>query len=482
MEQPPAAPPAGLRVLHVDLDAFFAAVEQRQRPSLRGRPVIVGGVTGRGVVATASYEARKFGIASAMPMERARRACPDGVFLPTRFEAYRQHSVAALAWLADAGATVEQVAFDEAFVDLATVPAAWWDPVPGQGPATDALEPARRLAGRVRSTIHARTGLTSSVGVGRSKLTAKLGSEAGKPAGITVLDAAAEEAMLPGLDVRALFGVGPATAARLAGEGIRTVADLRAADERTLRRLLGPAHATLLAGLAHGHDPRPVVADSERKSVGAEHTLEHDLRTGYLLADAVRAAFADAHLRLRRAQVAARTVTVKVRYADFTDVSRSETVPAPSDEGPVLLETALRAARRGVDPERGIRLVGVTFSSLTGHSQPALIFPTGDRFIETDLGDTLEAPGALEPPNSLEGDDDPDEARSDRPGPVTAGVRVGADGTHPAHGAGWVVAVTDDAITVRFETPDSAAAPDTVLPLPAPEIAAAPPPPAGYPG
>lgn len=464
-----------LRVLHVDLDAFFAAVEQRQRPSLRGRPVIVGGVSGRGVVATASYEARPFGVSSAMAMAHARRACPDGVFLSPRFEAYRAHSVAALGWLFAAGATVEQVAFDEAFVDLSTVPDSWWDPVSNCVVSDDPLEPARRLAGRVRATIYARTGLSSAVGVGRSKLTAKLGSEAGKPGGITVIDESAESDLLPGLDVRALWGVGPATAARLEQYAVRTVADVRSTPLDYLATMVGKSHAALLADLARGVDERPVVASSERKSVGAEHTLSQDLYGRTPLHDAVRAAFNDAHKRLRRAKVAARTVTVKVRYLDFTDVSRAQRVAAPSDDAADLLEAALRAADRDIDITRGIRLVGVTFSTLTEHAQPALAF------CEADAGRTVNESYPVEPLTGAddggESDDDAFEAQ-----PVTGTTAVGADVAHRVFGPGWVVKVAGDRVTVRFETPNSAPGRDQVFALGDPAlVTATPPDPAPYP-
>ena len=455
----------------MDLDAFFAAVEQRQKPSLRGKPVIVGGVGGRGVVATASYEARRFGVGSAMSTETARRRCPQGVFLSTRFEAYRQHSVAALAWLAEAGATVEQVAFDEAFVDLATVPPAWWQPPPGREAAGDGDPAAHRLAARVRSTIYARTGLTASVGVGRTKLTAKLGSELAKPAGVRVITAGDEADLLPGLDVRALWGVGPATATRLSDYGVNTVADLRRLDETDLRGLVGRAHGTTLYGLARGIDPRPVVASAERKSVGAEHTLPADVHTSEQLGAALRAAFTDAHSRLVRAASAARTVTVKVRYADFTDVSRSATVHSPTDDTDLLWETATRAASRGVDPGRGVRLVGVTFSALSGHAQ----IPLRVRRPESAgmlFGDLLPSGAGADEPNARSAPRPaPDGEPAGTPGdgavpPVPFTVedfRPGMDVSHPSLGAGWVVAVEGTSARCRFEGPDTAPAADVLV-------------------
>ena len=471
--------PGDLRVLHVDLDAFFAAVEQRQRPSLRGKPVVVGGTSGRGVVATASYEARQYGIGSAMAMEHARRACPHAMFLSPRFTAYREHSVAALAWLAEAGCTVEQIAFDEAFVDLRTVPAHWWDRPArtSTSPSPDVPHPdLHRLAARVRSTIWSRTGLSSAVGVGRTKLTAKLASEQGKPGGVTVLDATAEERILPVLAVRALWGVGPATADRLRGYGVNTVADLRAMDEADLRALLGRAHGALLYNLARGIDPREVSGDSERKSVGAEHTLPHDVQSRAQLEDALKVAFTDAHTRLRRAGMAARSVTVKVRYADFATVTRSATLGSPADDVEQLLEAALRAADRGIDVARGVRLVGVSFSALSDHAQLPISF-TGTTE-QTTTTEPAPEPGSLQTETGLV------DVREQVAGvPVTASnAAPGLDIAHPTLGRGWLVrGASDGSVVVRFEGPDTPAAPDREFDLTRAGLVTAPPAPPSAP-
>lgn len=407
-------------VLHLDADAFFAAVEQIQRPSLRGRPVIVGGTGGRGVVATASYEARVFGVHSAMPMTRARALCPDGVILTPRFAAYHAHSDVIMGALRELSPLVEPVSLDEAFVDLAAGGIA--DPV--------------AAADWVRRVIFNRSGLVVSVGLGRSKLVAKLASDADKPHGFTVVTADAEDAFLLPLPVRRLWGVGPATAAALERLGITTVEQLRGASERDLVAQLGHAHGTSLFRLARGDDTRPVVPERETKSVSAERTFAEDLFGEAAQVPALERVFARAHARLSAQGFAARTVTVKVRLADFTTLTRAVSVPHPTvDVGPLLAAARAALTLAGCAGDR-VRLLGVAFSGLSLHAQLTFDLPGG---------------GAAELP--ADGGDSDDVL----PAVLTAAHAVpGVDVLSAEYGPGWISGVDGTLVRVRFETPTSA--------------------------
>ena len=255
-------------ILHIDMDAFFAAVEQRHKPSLRGKPVVVGGVGLRGVVSTASYEARTYGIGSAMPTALARRRCPNAAYLFPRFGAYHEVSQVVMGLLREISPLVEPQSLDEAFVDL--------EAMAGGAPRTvgDVLSVARRISEEVR----ARTGLTASVGAGTSKLVAKVASDAEKPVGCVVVPAGAEQRWLDPLPVRKLWGVGPATADRLLKLGATTVEELRALSEPELVGLLGHAWGGQLYRLSRGEDGREVSPERETKSVSVEDTYPHDLQ------------------------------------------------------------------------------------------------------------------------------------------------------------------------------------------------------------
>jgi DNA polymerase-4 len=324
-------------------------VEQHDDPALAGRPVIVGGLGPRGVVAAASYEARAFGVYSATPMMRARRACPDGVFLAPRFDRYREVSGEIMAILRSYTPLVEPISLDEAFLDV---------------------EGARRLRGTgpeiapaIRAEVRAQTGLTASVGVATTKLLAKLASDLCKPDGLQVVEPGTELDVLHPLGVRKLWGVGPATERKLTELGVSTVGELAALPEDTLVHALGRASGHHLHELAWNRDERPVVADQEVKSIGHEETFPADLHDHAALEHKLVGLADGVASRLRAAHVAARTVQLKVRFGDFTTVTRSRTLPDPTDLAADLVRTG-RELLRALDVTPGVRLLGVSGQQL----------------------------------------------------------------------------------------------------------------------
>jgi DNA polymerase IV len=439
---PSPSEPAPL-VGHVDVDAFFAAVEQRDKPSLRGRPVIVGGVGPRGVVATASYEARVFGVHSAMAMAEARRRCPQAAVLAGRFEVYRVTSAAVMAQLAALSPRVEPVSLDEAYLVLADT-----DP-----PGTIAA---------IRAAIRRATGLTASVGAGTTKLVAKIASDLAKPDGALLVGPGQEQEFLDPLPVRRLPGLGPASEARLARLGIGTVRQLRALSRAEAVSLLGDAHGSMLWGLAHGLDPRPVQPEHEVKSVSTEETFDHDLVDPVLVEATIDRMATSVARRLREATTSGRTVTLKARYPDFTTLTRSTTLPGPTDEGRVVARTA-RSLLRDVDLTRGVRLLGVGVSGLTPWVQEDLFEGPVD-------ADVSAAPTAETP-------------RQQQAGPTR--WRPGQDVVHAEHGPGWVWGSGLGRVTVRFETRHTPPGPvrtfDAVDPLLRPAGSVVSEPPAGDP-
>jgi DNA polymerase-4 len=409
-------------ILHVDLDAFFASVEQRDKPSLRGKPVVVGGVGNRGVVATASYEARVYGVHSAMSTREARSRCPHAAYLAGRHHVYRQVSRQVMGALRELSPLVEPLSLDEAFVDLAAgeLPAATSEAV---------SEVGRRLKARVEQVTD---GLTASVGIASSKLIAKIASDLDKPDGLVVVAPGTEQELIGPMPVRIIPGVGPATAERLRRVGVTTVAQLRALSEAELVRLVGQAHGTTLHALARAEDDRPVVAEREAKSISIEDTYDVDLVERRLLEGLLTRQAEKVGERLRKARLSGRTVTVKVRLHDFTTHSRSLTLPSPTDHTGTLARVA-RSLLAEVDTRDGVRLLGVGVSGLAD-------------WIQEDLF-------ALD---SLGGDDDetPAEAAPAVTEPTAAAPRwaPGMDVEHDEHGAGWVWGSGVGRVTVRFET------------------------------
>jgi DNA polymerase-4 len=367
-------------VLHVDMDAFYASVEQRDRPELRGRPLAVGGAGERGVVMTASYEARAFGVGSAMPTAIARRRCPELVVVAPRFEAYQGASRAVRTIFERVTDLVEPLALDEAYLDV-THPVGGpreGSPVP-DGPLD--VDGATVLARELLATIADEVGLTASAGVAPGKFLAKVASAARKPAGLTVVRPEEAQGFTDALPIERFFGVGPKTAERLKALGITNGADLRAHDAAVLVERFGKLGA-FLHRIARADDPRPVVPDRRRKSIGAERTFGRDLRTVSELAPELARACATVGGRLERGALAARTVTVKVKYADFRIVTRSATPTNPVATAVELWPVAERLAFATARPPGAVRLIGVTASGLLPLSARVVqgpLFDAGER-------------------------------------------------------------------------------------------------------
>jgi DNA polymerase-4 len=406
-------------IMHLDLDAFFASVEQRDKPSLRGKPVIVGGIGPRGVVATASYEARVHGVRSAMRTAEARARCPHAAFLGGRFEAYRAASRLVMGRLREETQLVEPLSLDEAFVDLGASPA--FDP-----------ERVGEAVERIRADITDLThGLTASVGVASSKLMAKIASEINKPDGVFVVAPGTEADVLGPMQATVIPGVGPATAERLRRVGISTVEELRTPSEDELVRLLGASAGASMWRLARALDDRPVVAEREAKSVSVEDTFEHDITDRALLTHEVDRMSRTVATRLRKNGLSGRTVTLKVRHHDFETHTRSSTLRGPTDSPRVLTETA-RSLLDGVDLAGGLRLLGVGVSGLAD-------------WVQDDLF------------SDPEDDNGPDDAALDtglelRPRRREVRWYPGQDVHHAEHGDGWVWGAGLGRVTVRFET------------------------------
>ena len=340
------------RIVHIDMDAFYASVEQRDRPELRGRPVAVGGrPEGRGVVAAASYEARAFGVRSALSMAQAVRRCPELAIVPPDFAKYRAISQQVFDLYRAVTPKVEPLSLDEAYLDVTEN--AWGEPY------------ATRVAKRLKAQIRETTGLTASAGVAPNKFLAKIASGWKKPDGLTVVSHERVEAFLQQLPVGALWGVGPVTERRLREAGIERLVDVRGVDDATLHRLVGN-QAESLRRLAHGIDERPVVAHRERKSKSSEQTYALDLiEMETIRAEIDRMARASADW-LRRAGIRARTVTVKVRYDDFTTVTRSDTERPATDDADVIARRAQKLTDRTDAGTRPVRLLGVGVHGLVG--------------------------------------------------------------------------------------------------------------------
>jgi DNA polymerase-4 len=347
-------------VAHLDLDAFFAAVEELEQPALRSVPLVVGGDPhGRGVVATANYVARAFGIRSAMACAEALRRCPHATFVRPRMTVYREYSREVWGVVREIVPTVEQTGIDEGYLQLDEV-------------AADFLQ-ARRVAGAVQAAVRGSTGLTCSLGVAPCKVVAKVASDARKPGGLTVVPAGREAAYLAPFAVRKLPGVGPKAEARLMRAGIETVGQLAALDDADLRHLLPGKVGSMLRDRARGIDPRPLELGVERISISQEETFERDIgEPEQLHAELRRMSVAVAGYLERRGECA-RTVTTKVRYPDFSIRSRSTTLPAGIDDAETIGDLACRLLDRALRDRPGpLRLVGVGVSNLEPFRQLAL--------------------------------------------------------------------------------------------------------------
>ncbi|MFT4188351.1 MAG: DNA polymerase IV [Aeromicrobium sp.] len=403
-------------ILHLDLDAFYASVEQRDKPSLRGKPVVVGGVGPRGVVATASYEARVFGVRSAMSSAEARGRCPNAAFLGGRFAVYKEASDIVMNRLRALSPVVQPLSMDEAFVDLAAMPGGF-DP-----------DDLPRIVADLRADVTRLTdGLTASVGVASSKLMAKIASEINKPDGFFIVQPGTEQEVLGPMKVRAIPGVGPATAERLGRLSVVTVEDLRAFSVEELSAHVGASAGASLYRLARAQDDRPVEVDRETKSVSVEDTFATDLVDRAELTRIAEGMARRVAKRLRGHGLSGRTVTLKLRYHDFETHTRSSTLPGPTDRPRLIAATA----RRLLDAEDlggGIRLLGVGVSGLADWVQDDL-FTTDDE------------------------DDEPlEEMPSREERRRSRGWYPGQDVRHEAHGDGWVWGLGLGRVTVRFET------------------------------
>jgi DNA polymerase-4 len=341
------------RILHIDMDAFYASVEQRDRPALRGKPVAVGGQPqSRGVVAAASYEARAFGVHSALPMSRAVRLCPSLVIVPPDFARYRAASNAVFSIFREVTPLVEPLSLDEAYLDVTEN--AWGETL------------GTAVATRLKARIKADTGLTASAGVAPNKFLAKIASGWKKPDGLTVISPGRVEPFLQQLPVDALWGVGPVTAKKLRDKGIDRLVDVRTADAQLLRETVGSL-ADWLRQLANGIDERPVVPNRETKSSGTENTYPDDLTDIDVIRHEIAEMASHAIAWLSRKQLLARTVTIKVRYHDFTTITRSHTAPPTRDEA----ELTMRAVKLIDRTEAGrvpVRLLGVSVHNFCNES------------------------------------------------------------------------------------------------------------------
>ncbi|MFD6531818.1 DNA polymerase IV [Streptomyces sp. NPDC060184] len=447
-------------ILHLDMDAFFASAEQAAKPSLRGKPVVVGGVGPRGVVATASYEARRFGVHSAMPTAQARRLAPNAAYLVPRFSLYRSVSDQVMELLGRLSPLVEPLSLDEAFVDLEA------------GGAADDSASARATGERLREAIRTVTGLSGSVGLAGSKMLAKIASEEAKPDGLMLIEPGTERELLAPMPVRTLPGVGPATGDHLRRAGMTTVHDLAEAGEDELVRLVGRAHGLSLYRMALGLDDRPVVAERDAKSVSVEDTFEVDLHDRTRVRTEVERLAGRCVERLRKAGRSGRTVVLKVRRYDFSTLTRSETLRGPTDDPSVVREAAARLLE-GVDTTGGVRLLGVGVTGLADYTQEDLFAQAAQA--EREAGEPAEPAsgagaqvdpvaearrGTSDPPSGLPGapPGPPGSTAADAPGDEAAGLAArrwspGHDVRHGTYGHGWVQGSGVGRVTVRFERP-----------------------------
>jgi DNA polymerase-4 len=342
------------RIVHVDMDAFFAAVEQKRHPELAGQPVVIGGhgdPTERGVVSTASYEARRYGLRSGMPLRTAYRLCPNAVYLPVDFDTYAEVSTQIKSILHEFSPVCEDSGLDEAFLDV-----------------SDLEEPSEHIGRAIKQRIRAVTGLSCSVGIGPNKLLAKLASDMEKPDGLTVLTEADIESRVWPLPVRKLLGVGPKTEARLAALGVRTIGALAAIPLSQLQLHFGDAHGRYLYDAARGIDESPLITTWEPRSVGRQITFQKDISNSRAVAKALNNLVETVVADAREQGYRARTVTVRLRFADFETLTRQMTLPRPS----TAVATIKRAARHCLERialVKKVRLIGIRLSGLVPRNQ-----------------------------------------------------------------------------------------------------------------
>ncbi len=421
------------------MDAFYASAEQAAKPSLRGKAVVVGGLGPRGVVATASYEARRLGVHSAMPTAQARRLAPNAAYLVPRFSLYRTVSTQVMELLGRLSPLVEPLSLDEAFVDLEA------------GGTADDSASARATGEGLRVAIRAVTGLSGSVGLAGSKMLAKIASEQAKPDGLVLIEPGTERELLAPMSVRILPGVGPATGDHLRRAGMTMVHDLAEAGEAELVRLVGKAHGHGLFRMALGLDDRPVVAERDAKSVSVEDTFDVDLHDRVRVRAEVERLAVRCVERLRAADRSGRTVVLKVRRYDFSTLTRSETLRGPTDDPTVVREAAARLLE-SVDTTGGVRLLGVGVTGLADYTQEDLFAQAADARELAQRALEHHAPAAEggEEEAAPEPEADSAEQLAARRWPA------GHDVHHEEHGHGWVQGSGIGRVTVRFEEPWSA--------------------------
>ncbi|MDR0837807.1 MAG: DNA polymerase IV [Propionibacteriaceae bacterium] len=408
-------------ILHLDLDAFFASVEQRDKPSLRGKPVIVGGVAGRGVVSTASYEARVFGVHSAMRMVDARRLAPHAAVLSGRFRAYHESSRIVMNLLRELSPLVQPLSLDEAYVDLAA----------GGTDCTN-LGALEAMVTELRAELTERTeGLIASVGVGSSKFLAKVASEEAKPNGQFIIPPGHEVEFISPLPVRAVPGVGPATFERLAHLSVRTIGDLQGVDDKELIREVGKSSADWLKRIAYAIDYRGITTFREAKSTSMEDTFAEDIYSREELEKIVQTDAVLLAKSLVKQGLFARTIHLKVRWRDFTTFTRSRTLSGATDRAERIASAAI-GLLAGIDVSPGVRLLGLGLSNFEDVAQEPL-------FDDEDLSPITE--------QIIQGAPASRSARHTR-----MAWRPGDDVIHDQHGRGWVWGAGHGVVTVRFET------------------------------
>lgn len=354
---PDDADDTGTRILHVDMDAFYASVEVLDDPSLAGKPLIVGGMEGRGVVSSASYEARRYGVRSAMGVAQALRLCPQAIVVVPHFERYAALSRQVMAIFHEMTPLVEPLSIDEAFLDVSGARRLWGSP--------------GEIARMLRRRVLAETGLVCSVGVASTKHVAKIASTLSKPDGLLIVSEAETAGFLAALPVRALWGVGPKAAEALESRGIRLVSDILASPRRVIERTLGAAGGERIWQLAHGRDPREVETDRVEKSIGHEETFLHDVADPATLRSELRRLADRVAGRLRTGGWEARTVALKLRYADFTTLSRASTLPEPTDVGQRIGDVAI-GLFDALELSQPVRLIGVRAEKLQSGGAAAL--------------------------------------------------------------------------------------------------------------